>query len=278
VLKTGKPHHWEVAAPDGSAIDAYDFPFTDVDGSPLILEMDIDITERKRTEEALRKAHDQVRFFASQCLTAQETERKRIAGEIHDSIGASLAAAKFKVEDVITKVGENRPETRATLGGILSMLQEVIQEARRIQLALRPSMLDDIGIVATINWFCRQFESTYSHIHIGQEIDIEESEVPVSLRTVIFRLLQEALNNIAKHSKADRVNLVLRKMDSGIELRVQDNGQGFDTEEPISRVGTAKGLGLDSMRERAELSGGFFSIESSKGSGTVIRATWPLNS
>ena len=236
-----------------------------------------DITKRKEAEEALRKAHDEVRFFATQCLTAQERERKLIAAEIHDSLGASLAATKFKVEDVITKVGENRPQTSAALEGILPMLQGVIQEARRIQMALRPSMLDDLGILATINWFCRQFESTYSYIHIQQEIDIKENEVPDSLRTVIYRLLQEAMNNIAKYSKADRVNLLLRKTETVIELGIQDNGQGFDLEEASSRKGSAKGLGLESMRERAELSGGSFSIESSKGAGTVIRATWPLD-
>ncbi|HYA92769.1 MAG TPA: ATP-binding protein [Thermodesulfobacteriota bacterium] len=234
----------------------------------------IDITERKQAEEALRKAHDQVRFFASQCLTAQERERKLIAGEIHDSIGASLAATQFRVEEVIKKVSENRPQTMAVLRGILPMLQEVIQEARRIQMALRPPMLDDIGILATINWFCRQFESTYPHIHIRQEVNIEESEVPDSLKTVIYRVLQEAMNNIAKHSKADRVSLLLQKMAGVIELGINDNGQGFDLEEASFRKGSAKGLGLDSMRERAELSGGSYSIETSKGTGTVIKATW----
>jgi signal transduction histidine kinase len=277
VLETGKPHHWEVTVPDDtSVLDAYDFPFTDVDGSPLILAMDIDITERKQAEEALRKAHDQVRFFSLQCLTAQERERKLIAGEIHDSIGASLAATKFKLEEVITQVGKSHPQTGAALGSILPILQEAIQEARRIQAALRPSMLDDLGILATISWFCRQFESTYSHIRIGQEINIEESEVPDSLKTVIFRVLQEAMNNIAKHSKADRVNLLLRKMDEAIELGIQDNGQGFDLEEACSRKGTVRGLGLDSMRERVGLSGGALSIEVSKGAGTAIRASWPL--
>jgi len=193
-------------------------------------------------------------------------------------LGASLATTKFKMEAAVNEMGDGNAQTKAALESVIPIIEETIKEARRIQMALRPSMLDDLGILATINWFCRQFESTYTHIHIGQEINIEESEVPDSLRTVIFRLLQEAMNNIAKHSKGDRVNLLLRKMDGGIELRVQDNGQGFDPEEAISRVGTAKGLGLDSMRERAQLSGGSFSIESSKGAGTVIRATWPLNS
>ena len=137
-------------------------------------------------------------------------------------------------------------------------------------------MLDDFGILETINWFCRQFESTYSNIHIKKDINIQEQEVPQSLKIVIFRVLQEALNNIAKHSKASVALLYLRKARQSIQLVIRDSGQGFDPEEAYSRKGTAKGLGLDSMRERARLSGGFFSVESNKGRGTVIRATWPI--
>jgi len=279
VLESGKPHHWEVTSPDGNTIiDAHDFPFTDTDGSPLILEMDIDITAWRQAEEALKKAHDQVRFFASQCLTAQERERKLIAGEIHDSIGASLAATKFKMESALTEMGAGNPQARAALESVIPIIQGTIEEARRIQLALRPSMLDDLGILPAINWFCRQFETTYSDIRIEKEINIQGDEVPESLKIVIYRVLQEALNNVAKHSKASVVLLSLQRANQTIRLVVRDSGQGFDLEEAFFRKGTAKGLGLDSMRERAELSGGFFSIESSKGSGTVIRATWPLNS
>ena len=143
-------------------------------------------------------------------------------------------------------------------------------------MSLRPSVLDDLGILATINWFCRQFETTYSNIRIKKEIEIEEHEVPDSLKIVIYRVLQEALYNIAKHSKAAVVYLFLQKTDQTVQLVIRDSGQGFDLEETYSRKGTARGLGLDSMRERTELSGGSFSIESNKGKGTVIRALWPL--
>ena len=234
--------------------------------------------ERLRVEVDLRESENRLRELSSALLSAQERERKLIAGEIHDSLGASLAATKFKVEAALKEMGKGNPQTKAALQSVVPIIQGTIEETRRIQMSLRPSMLDDLGILATINWFCRQFGSTYSHIQIRQEINIEESEVPDFLKTVIYRLLQETMNNIAKHSKANSVNLLLQKTNAVIELGIQDNGQGFDLEEASSRKGSAKGLGLDSMRERAELSGGFLSIESSKGAGTIIRAKWPLNS
>jgi len=233
--------------------------------------------ERLRVEIDLRESENRLRELSSALLNAQERERKLIAGEIHDSMGASLAATKFKVESALKEMGNDNPQTKAALESVVPIIQGTIEEARRIQMSLRPSMLDDLGILTTINWFCRQYESTYSNIRVKREIDIQEHEVPESLKIVIYRVLQEALNNIAKHSKADRINLLLRKMDGAIELGIQDNGQGFDLLEAQSRIGTGRGLGLDSMRERAELSGGSFSIESSKGAGTVIRATWPLD-
>jgi PAS domain S-box-containing protein len=233
--------------------------------------------ERLRIEIELRESESHLRQLSTALLSAQERERKLIAQEIHDSMGASLAATKFKVETALKEMGDGNPQTLAALESVVPIIKGTIEEARRIQMSLRPSMLDDLGILATINWFCRQYESIYPSICVRKEIDIQEHEVPDPLKIVVYRVLQEALNNIAKHSKADRINLVLRKMDGAIELGIQDNGRGFDLSEAQSRIGTGRGLGLDSMRERAELSGGSFSIESSKGAGTVIRATWPVN-
>jgi signal transduction histidine kinase len=106
-------------------------------------------------------------------------------------------------------------------------------------------------------------------------MDIQENEVPDTVKTVIYRISQEALNNIAKHSKADLVRLSLEKKESKIELIIQDNGTGFDFEKILSMERPKRGLGLTSMRERTELSGGTFSIESTRGKGTTLRATWP---
>ena len=112
-------------------------------------------------------------------------------------------------------------------------------------------------------------------IRVEQETAIREEEVPESLKTVIYRIAQEALNNIGKHSKADFVHVGLRKTDR-IELFIQDNGRGFDLKEKLSLNSSKGGLGLGSMRERAELSGGSFAIESAVGKGTTIRVLWPL--
>jgi len=235
-----------------------------------------DITKRKRAEEALRESENRLRLLSTALLNVQERERKMIAGEIHDGLGASLAATKFKVETALTEMGDDHPQTKVALESVISIVQGTIEEARRIQMSLRPSILDDLGILPTINWSCRQFESIYPAIRITREIDIEEDEVPKSLKIVIYRVLQEALNNIAKHSKTSVVLLSFRKTDQAIELVIRDSGHGFNPEEAYSRKGASKGLGLDSMRERTELSGGSFNIESAEGKGTSIFASWPL--
>ena len=141
---------------------------------------------------------------------------------------------------------------------------------------LRPSTLDDLGLLPTLSWYFRRFRSIYSGIRIEHEIDIQEGDVPHSLKIVAFRVTQEAMNNIAKHSQADLVCLSLRKKDRSLELILRDNGRGFNPEKVGSQETTTRGLGLTSMRERTELSGGSFNFESTEGKGTIIRASWPI--
>lgn len=122
--------------------------------------------------------------------------------------------------------------------------------------------------------FCREFQTLYSTIHVERQISLQESEVSAPLKTVIYRVIQKALNNIAKHSRADRVHLSLSKLDGKIELAIKDNGVGFVLEDALSIESARRGFGLSGMRERVELSGGAFSIESQKGSGTTVQALW----
>jgi len=236
-----------------------------------------DITERKRAEEALQESEKQLRHLSSQLIVAQENERKRIARELHDGLGQSLTAIKFRVENFLQEISKSRVKTKAkTLEVVIPMVQESVREIRRIQTDLRPPILDDLGILATISWFCREYQTTYSRIRIEKQIDIQEQEVPESLKMVIYRIMQEALNNISKHSQADLVHLALRKTDGELELSIQDNGRGFDLPEVRSVESPERGLGLSSMRERAEHSGGSLLIESAKGKGTRIQVRWTV--
>jgi signal transduction histidine kinase len=222
----------------------------------------VDLTEQKQAEKQLRD-------LSARLLTAHEDERRQIAGDIHDGIGSQLGAICFKMESFFDQI----PELSE---GMFSTIKEAMDEARRIQMDLHPSTLDDLGIIATLSWFCRRFQTTYSHIKIEQDVGIGESEVPKSLKTVIYRISQEALNNIAKHSKAGSVCLSLQKIDNTIQLTIQDDGQGFGVMETAAIDGTRKGLGLISMTNRAQLSGGCCKIESIFGKGTVVRASWPI--
>lgn len=228
----------------------------------------------KRAEEQLKESEKKLRYLSSELMTAQEKERKRIAGELHDSIAASLSAIKLGIENIVSQMEQD--ERCQRLREVISRVQQVNEETRRIMSDLRPSMLDDLGIVPAINWFCREFEKIYSSVSIQKKIDIEENGVPDVLRTPIFRICQEALNNVAKHSKATFVILSLQKSDKRIELSIEDNGKGFNSKENSGAEHSRKGLGLVSMRERAEFSGGSFNIESATGKGTVICVWWPL--
>jgi PAS domain S-box-containing protein len=236
-----------------------------------------DITDRKRAEEALRESENRLRVLSSQLLTAQESERKRIALELHDGIGQMLTAIKFKVESILQEEGKGKAKAKEkSFEAIIPMVRESVDEVRRMQMDLRPSTLDDLGVLATLGWFCREYQKIYSHIHIEKEIGLQENEVSTPRKVVIYRLTQEAMNNIAKHSQADLIHLSLRRMENEIELVIKDNGMGFDLEEILSPERSKRGLGLSSMRERTELSGGAFTIETTPGKGTTIRASWPL--
>ena len=236
-----------------------------------------EIAEHQKAEEALQESKEQLRILASKILTAQEDERKRVALEVHDILGSSLSAIKFKVEEVLNNIPQDQMAAKSNLMEVLiPLIKETIDEARRIQADLRPPLLDDLGLLATISWFCRRFETIYSAIRVEQMITIREEEVPDHLKIALFRIIQEAMTNIGKHAEADYMCLGLRKVDSTLELSIRDNGKGFDLETLSSQESLKKGLGLSSMRERTEFSEGTFSIESGKGYGTVIKAVWQI--
>ena len=231
----------------------------------------VSIIERKRAEDVVRESEKQLRTLSAQLLTIQENERKRLAKELHDGVGQTLAAIKFGVENILKQVEKKTARHAAkTLEATVKLSQNAIEEIRKISMDLRPSLLDDLGIVVTIDWFCREVGKIYSGIRFEKKVAIQESEVPDPLKIVIYRVLQEALNNAIQHSGTGVVFLALIKKGSFMELAIEDQGAGFDLDSSRS------GLGLASMKERVEFSRGAFAIESTRGKGTVVRATWPL--
>jgi len=224
--------------------------------------------ERKRVEQILRELEERLRNFSSEFLEAQEKEKE----ELHAGIGTILSVLKDGLENIVSLMKEGPIAAQIPPEQIMATFQKGAHKIRRILTNLRPSVLDDLGILPTIDWYCREFQNIYPGIRMEKEIDIQEEEITELLKIVLFRVLQEALNNMAKHSRGDRVRISLIKQENRIRLAIEDNGQGFDLQDmPFKR----KGLGLTGMKARTELSGGSLAIESAKSSGTVIRASWP---
>ncbi len=245
-------------------------------GQPAILGNMVDITPRKRAEADLRKSEKELRILSSQLMTAQENERKRIALELHDTIAQSLVTIKFTLAQKLKQMGSPEPPPGISIESVMDLIQESITEVRRIMTALRPSLLDDLGILATINWHCREFQAIYRGIGIERQVNVREEDVPQDLKIVIFRVLQEAMNNIAKHSGASRLMLTLTRKNGTLFLGVEDNGRGFDYQEALSNMSSTRGMGLVGMRERVEHSFGTFSVRSRINGGTQIQMAWKV--
>ena len=236
-----------------------------------------DITELKLAEKAQKEYVRVLRRLSSKLISAQEDEKKRTARDIHDTIGQALTAIKFRVENTLQHIEkQNKKSIIKSLSEIIPIIQDTIEETRRVTMGLRPSTIDDLGIVATISWYCREFERIYPNISIEKHIDIDEADVPENLQITIYRILQESLHNIAKHSKADLARIFFQNKNNTIIFSVKDNGQGFNLDEAISMELLKRGHGLESMKERTELSGGSFFTESIRKAGTVVRACWPI--
>jgi PAS domain S-box-containing protein len=244
----------------------------DCQSEPMILGSIVDVTAQKNAEDGLRCSERELSDLSEKLLLTQEAERKRIALELHDGIGQSLTAIKLSVENALQVRGEKTPQQNGCMKGVVDKLCDAIKEVRSISMGLRPSMLDDLGLVATIGWFCREFQAVYPSIRIKKRIELEGGEIPDGLQIVIFRILQEAFNNIGKHAGASTISVELERAGDTLKLLIEDDGRGIAPE--AFRVG--KGLGLGSMKERAKLSSGSFTVDSTHGTGTAIRVVWPL--
>jgi signal transduction histidine kinase len=232
--------------------------------------------EKQRAYERLEKSEKQTRYLNSRLINVHEFERKRIAMEVHDEICQIIIASKFIIENAINKIDNNSYEdVKRHLDKAVSILQKVINKVRNLEKNLVPPLLKDLGLTATVLSFCREFERDYPDIKVKTNIDIDESEFTLNLKTTIFRIIQEAFTNIARHSCADAVNLMIVKSQGIIKLSVSDNGKGFETESIYEDPSPLKGMGIAGIKERTEFSGGLFEIRSGAGLGTILTCTWP---
>jgi PAS domain S-box-containing protein len=228
-----------------------------------------DISVHKNAEKSLRA-------MSSQVINAQESERKIVSQDLHDSIGGKLTGIKYSLEKIISELEDVSVSFETSLKDILSIIQSTIEETQRITKNLHPSILDDLGLFAAIRETCREFREVYSDTQIINNFELDENEIPPSLKILIYRIVQEAINNVVKHSGADTLKLSLASNKRIIELTIEDNGEGFNVQKVLQDNGHKRGLGLQTIRERTELFNGSLDIKSNRGKGTTIRAKWPL--
>jgi two-component system NarL family sensor kinase len=227
---------------------------------------------------ALRVTKNELLRLSAQHMRIQESERRRIAADLHDGLGQSLGLVIASLENMATLLRQGEPERAAEcLDRLNPRARDTLDELRRIAMNLRPATLDSLGIVATMSWHLREIETACPGIRVERKFGVDESDVPSCLRTPIFRILQEAGSNAIKHGDADHITVRLSKARGALELAIEDNGKGFDVELSKQNEILNRGLGLRSMRERAELSCGIFHMTSAPGKGTRICVSWPAS-
>jgi signal transduction histidine kinase len=215
------------------------------------------------------------------CMSAEEEEKKRISRELHDGLGQLLTSIRIHVQNCMNDCDSSdsrdaNQELKESLAAISEMTQQAMGEVRSICSALRPAILDDLGVLAAITWQCRQISSGYSKVSVDTRLDLSESMIPEAYKSVIYRIVQEGLNNAVKYSQTESVKISLYPNNESIELVIRDYGVGFDLDKIRAEQGMGMGMGLMSMRERAESIGGTCEINAAEGRGVEVRASFPI--
>src|SRR5581483_186836 len=224
---------------------------------------------RISAERDLRDSRERLRELSAHIQVMQEEERVRIAREVHDELGQSLTALKMDVAMLGKQLAPSE-EVERRMASMLDLVNGTIRSVQRISAELRPSVLDDLGLVAAIEWQAKEFEER-SGIACILDLPTEDFTAQGAQATALFRIFQETLTNVARHAEASMVEVQLRKSMSQIELRVRDNGVGID----LDNLTNAESLGVMGMRERAALTGGTLTIESSPGAGMTVIVRMP---
>ncbi len=253
-------------------------PLFDSEHNPIgISSFHVDITEKKKAEKEREKlfkqitsARNRLKILSSKLISVQEAEKRNISRELHDEIGQLLTAVKIELQRI--KTDSDSDEIKTLAADCTILVEKSISVVRNLSIELRPSIIDDLGLAASIRWYTDKFSQRTS-IPIDAEIKEIDKILSPECGITIFRVCQEALTNIAKHSLADYVRVVLYQNKNFVTLTIEDNGKGFDVQKALRQAAEGKSLGLLNMQERVELIGGKFSMKSLKGSGTSIKVS-----
>jgi signal transduction histidine kinase len=202
----------------------------------------------------------------------QEDERRRLARELHDGIGQNLTALKHQLEGLAPAADA---EAQARLAAAISLCTDTLEDTRRMSRLLRPQILDDLGLEAALRWLARTVAEAAQldvNVDVADLPDVLEGEIA----TLLFRIAQEALANVARHAQAQHARVHVRVREGRIELSVSDDGRGFEPEAALAAGREGKSSGLAGMRERVALFGGRFELRALPGSGTIVRANVPV--
>jgi len=244
-------------------------------GKKHLLAIVRDITDRKLIETNLRKSEEKLRSLSSQLLRSREKERKRISRGLHDELGHSVSLLKLRLRSIEKKLLKEQIELKKDCEDLRDYIDNLIEDVRRLSEDLSPSILDNLGLSAALEWLIDRFTR---HYNIKVSIDLEEIDHLFSpeAKINIFRLIQESLTNIAKHAQASHMEVVIKRKNDTVFFLVKDNGKGFDIRHPEIKNSTEKGWGLTIMDERLKMLGGSLEIMSKKGEGTRINFSIPI--
>ncbi|MGB2845452.1 MAG: sensor histidine kinase, partial [Candidatus Aminicenantaceae bacterium] len=232
----------------------------------------VDITERKQAEEEIKNSREELRNLAAHLQSAREEERTLIAREIHDELGQALTALKMDLSLLTSKLPKYQKPLLSRAKSMTSLLDETIQTVKKLYTELRPSMLDDLGLAAAIEWQTEEFQSR-TGIKCEVKIEPKEPILDKESSTAIFRIFQEALTNVARHTDASEIKVNLTEKAKVLELRVRDNGGGITGE----KIHDPQSYGLIGIRERAQFLGGEAKIIGVQNRGTTIAVSIPLH-
>ncbi|MDQ6733364.1 MAG: sensor histidine kinase [Nitrospirota bacterium] len=229
--------------------------------------------DRKQAEAALRQTHERLQALSQRLMHVQEQERRHLSRDLHDEIGQALTAVKMNLQTLQRVI--DAPHIAPPLSDSINIIDHIMQHVRDLSLDLRPSLLDDLGLVSAVRWYvARQAERAGWEANTLAEDSL--SHLPADMAVACYRVVQEAITNVMRHAQARHVNVGLHKDDRELRIVVSDDGVGFDVMHAQQRAAQGESLGLLGMEERIRLLEGRLSIRSSSGTGTEVTASIPL--